>query len=97
LEVLQWARENGCPWDDSTCTCAAQNGHLEVLQWARENGCAWDESKCVRAAARNSHVHVLQWALESGCEQWNHYFSADRCWPDKVTVWLQANELDAKK
>ena len=33
LEVLQWARQNGCPWDADTCAGAAQFGHLEVLQW----------------------------------------------------------------
>ena len=32
LEVLQWARENGCAWDSHTCACAAEGGHLEVLQ-----------------------------------------------------------------
>ena len=35
LEVLQWARQNGCEWTSLTCTYAAENGHLEVLQWAR--------------------------------------------------------------
>ena len=39
LEVLRWLRENGCPWDFTTCSSAAKNGHLEVLQWACENGC----------------------------------------------------------
>ena len=39
LEVLKYARENGCPWDEWTCSFAARNGHLEVLKWARENGC----------------------------------------------------------
>ena len=39
LEVLKWARENGCPWDSFTCSYAALNGHLEVLRWAKENGC----------------------------------------------------------
>ena len=29
LEVLQWARQNGCPWDVETCYQAAQGGHLE--------------------------------------------------------------------
>ena len=43
LEVLQWARANGCPWDEETCTCAASGGHLEVQQWARANGCPWNE------------------------------------------------------
>jgi len=50
LEVLKWARENGCPWDEETCAYAAKGGHLEVLKWARENGCPWDEWTCAYAA-----------------------------------------------
>ena len=42
LEVLKWARSNGCDWDYRTCAWAAENGHLEVLKWARSNGCDWD-------------------------------------------------------
>ena len=42
LEVLQWARENGCPWNERTCTYAASGGQLEVLQRACANGCEWD-------------------------------------------------------
>ena len=49
LEVLQWARYNGCPWDEWTCALAASSGHLEVLQWLRSNGCPWDEWTCARA------------------------------------------------
>ena len=26
LEVLQWARANGCPWDRYTCSWAAEGG-----------------------------------------------------------------------
>jgi hypothetical protein len=48
--VLQWARTNGCPWDERTCLRAAEGGHLEVLQWARANGCLWDEQTCACAA-----------------------------------------------
>jgi len=40
LAVLQWARANGCPWDEEqTCRAAVNGGHLELLQWARANGC----------------------------------------------------------
>jgi hypothetical protein len=39
VEVLRWARENGCEWDARTCAWAAGGGHLDVLRWARENGC----------------------------------------------------------
>src|ERR1700722_7617216 len=38
LEVLTWARTNGCPWDERICALAAEDGHLEVLQWAHANG-----------------------------------------------------------
>ena len=43
LEVLKWARENGCPLDEETCWYAAMGGHLNVLKWARENGCPLHE------------------------------------------------------
>ena len=65
LEVLQWARENGCAWDRHTCACAAEGGHLEVLQWAHANGCPSDEQTCERAA-RGGHLEVIQWARANG-------------------------------
>ena len=42
LECLKYAHENGCPWDEWTCSMAAFNGHLECLKYAHENGCPWD-------------------------------------------------------
>ena len=65
MHVLQWAHENGCPWNEDTCWCAAQGGHLHVLQWARANGCPWDERTC-KEAAWKGHLNVLQWACENG-------------------------------
>ena len=38
LEILKWARANGCYWDIHTCALAAKNGHIEILKWARANG-----------------------------------------------------------
>ena len=66
LEVLKWARANGCPWDEWTCACAAEGGHLEVLKWARENDCPWVEDTCA-SAALDGHLEVLKWARENGC------------------------------
>jgi hypothetical protein len=57
-EVLQWARQQGCPWDAWTCSDAAKGGQLEVLQWARQQGCPWNDEAC-RAAARGGHQEVL--------------------------------------
>src|SRR5580698_3081438 len=55
LNIVQWARENGCDWNSSTCSYAAKGGHLEVLKWAHENGCDWDSSTCFHAA-REGHL-----------------------------------------
>ena len=43
---------NGAPWDESTCSNAALNGHLEIIQWCRANGAPWNEDTCSFAAAR---------------------------------------------
>src|SRR5271154_365162 len=69
LGVLKWARENGAPWDWSTCSNAAHGGYLEVLKWARENGAPWDVDTCTHAA-KGGHLEVLQWARENGA-LWN--------------------------
>ena len=61
LEVLKWAKTNGCPWGGYTCVCAARNGRLEVLQWARANGCPWDKAMCMREATKGKHADVVAW------------------------------------
>ena len=41
VELLAWAKDNGCPWSARVCALAAEGGHLAVLQWAREHACPW--------------------------------------------------------
>jgi len=55
LEVLQWAHQQGCPWNESTCAGAARNGHLEVLRWARQQGCPWNGRARAYAADLGYH------------------------------------------
>lgn len=57
LAVLQWLRENGCPWGVRTCSCAAGGGHLAAPQWAPANGCPWSGSTCSREG-RHGNVAV---------------------------------------
>ena len=52
LAVLQWARENDCPWDENLCMYAAKGGHLQMLRWLRENGAPWFEETPQLAAQR---------------------------------------------
>ena len=73
LEVLRWARSQGCPWDDSVTYAAAgggpprlQHGHLEVLKWLIKEGCPYDKSR-LREEARygvESARKVLEWLNE---------------------------------
>src|SRR5689334_21762832 len=69
LEVLKWARANGCPWNEWTCANAAAGGHLEVLKWAREYTCPWNLWTC-SMAAQGGHLEVLKWARKNKCP-WN--------------------------
>lgn len=71
LAVLQWARWQGCPWDETTCQGAAEGGHLAVLQWAWRYDCPRDKWTC-EGAARGGHLAVLLWARQYGCpwDEW---------------------------
>ena len=69
LNLIKWARTNGCPWNTHTCAYAARYDHLEVLQWARTNDCPWDEWTC-SSAAQGGHLEVLKWLRANGCP-WN--------------------------
>jgi hypothetical protein len=67
LEVLKWARENGCPWGKQICADAAWGGSLEILKWLRENGCPWDEKTCSVAASKG-YFEALRAALARNIE-----------------------------
>ena len=94
--MLQWARQNGCPWGAWTCAAAAEGGHLEVLQWARQNGCRWDEWTC-ECAAKEGHLEVLQWADQNGCPwHWDGWPRHPRCDPYLKTT-RRARRIAQKK
>ena len=59
LELMQWLRAEGCPWDHDTCCNAVNKGHVEVLRWARENGCPWQDWVRDMAAAELGYTDDL--------------------------------------
>ena len=61
LEVLKYAHENGCPWNEVTCIAAASEGHLEVLKYAHENGCRWDAERICNIAGKFSHLEIVEY------------------------------------
>jgi hypothetical protein len=90
LEVLEWLRENDCPWDEETCWAAAKGGQLEALQWARENGCPWDTSTCW-AAASGGHLETLKWARENGAP-WDEKTCKAAAWGGQLETLKWARE-----
>ena len=57
LRWLIWAHNDEYPWNESTCSRAAENGHLECLKYLHETDppCPWNEDTCSRAA-ENGHL-----------------------------------------
>jgi hypothetical protein len=93
LAILQWALENGCPWNERTCEAAAMGGQLHVLQWLRSQSppCPWGERTC-ESAAFGGHLALLQWARANGCPWggWTCAFAAKGGHLD-VLKWLRDN------
>ena len=59
--MLQWAREQSCPWDFSVFAAAFRLGHFYILEWAKENGCPWSPH-------RHTTPELRQWGQAHGLE-----------------------------
>ena len=74
LELLQWARANGCPWDEDTFVRAAHGGHLEVvLEAVFDINKATDDINTpgmtpLLSAAQQGHEAVVQALIEAGVD-----------------------------
>ena len=55
-----------CPWDEATCTSAAEGGHQEVLQWAHSQGCPCDHRVSKYLARQQDNAELLEWARSEG-------------------------------
>ena len=61
IQMLKWAKEEGCPWNERTCATIALGGHLVVLKWARDHKCPWGVNTC-GFAAKTGNLEMLKWA-----------------------------------
>jgi hypothetical protein len=61
LNCIIYAHENGCKWNQDTCSYAALNGYSEILEYAHKNGCKWNQDTCSNAA-ENGHLECLKYA-----------------------------------
>jgi len=66
LDMIEYLRAHGCPWNESSCAEAAVSGQLEALQWLRARGCPWGVLTC-ESAIRERHYAIAEWTLDHGC------------------------------
>jgi hypothetical protein len=57
LGLLQWARENGCPWNESTCLWPEYYRNIRIHEWTHRG--EWETWPC---ANDKSIFHICKWA-----------------------------------
>ncbi len=70
LEVLQYARENGCLWDvcsmyKNMTISAVIGGNVECLKYVLAQKCSMDAKAC-EIAAQHGHVEILKYLRPMG-------------------------------
>lgn len=66
IGLLEWAKENKCPFQRSTCVYAAQKEHFEALKWLHINGCPWDEGT-FQVVAGYGRQDLAEWLIKEEC------------------------------
>ena len=65
IDILKWARENGCPWDETTIVSAIKNGHLDVTKFILEQECLYKGNIC-NCAITFGQLEMLIWLQSEG-------------------------------
>jgi cytohesin len=73
LEVLLWARANGCPWHEKTLNIAAHFGHEMVVRSLIEAGADINKARDIGATplyvgAQFGHETVVRALIEAGAD-----------------------------
>ena len=63
IEVLQWLRAEGYPWDEWVCMRAAEGGQLDTLKWLHAQSALWN-SRTIDEAAEHGRLDIIEWARE---------------------------------
>jgi len=79
-DIVKYAHENGCPWNEWTPAGAAKRGYLNIVKYAHENGCPWDIDT-LDSAVLNGHWNIVfYYARVEGFEKTCHEFET-LLWP----------------
>lgn len=64
LDIVNYLHRIGCPWDNSTATCAAGEGHVDVMDYVLEKRGKWTDQMFM-LAAQKGHLNVLEYAYHN--------------------------------
>jgi len=94
LHVVQWLRQHGWPWSDSTCSAAARGGYLELLQWAMAHGCPWNSQALWDHGM--AHSEIVGWFQEQRLQPFPDNFQETLIWSDNMPllVWALKQGFD---
>ena len=92
LFILQFLRENGFPWSESTLYKAAEYGHLDVLKWAYENGCDQLNTVLFVYGASGGNIPVLEYLLSINTP-WDENVCTSTAWDGQLQAlqWLRVH------
>jgi hypothetical protein len=99
IEVLKYAVENGCEFNEVTAFLAAYSWDLDALIFLREHACPWN-SDVLDYAMGYEHVELLLWARNHGCPDPTEYYWGEVCTTIKeyraflIRIGVPAAELD---
>lgn len=68
LDMLQYLRSKGFPWDEDICNVAAQKGHFSIVKWALQNGCPFSGyvyADVIKSKSSNT-LEMMNWLYDRG-------------------------------
>ena len=103
ISLLQWARQNGCPFSSfECCVAAAKGGNLKELKLLMKEvrgegkGGYFDEETCRKVcfnAALGGHLEVLKWLRKKRSWCYNAFLGAAQSGNLELLKWLWANGM----
>lgn len=91
VEVLDWVRNEGVPWNKWTLALGVRSGKAEVVEYLLENHCPRDEWSCYEAAY-SGKIDLLK-LLRKNEVPWNAFtiIGAKRGGYDFIAIWAIEN------
>eukprot|EP00873_Tetraselmis_striata_P039719 jgi/Tetstr1/459983/TSEL_005307.t1 len=92
LHIFEWARMQGCPWDERTCWAAASAGNLQVLQVRKAHGLPLGRQHLHRGRAPRQRWRCSPLARASACP-WDEDTCETAAWGGHLHVLQWARSM----